>query len=49
MKNMIDHPDHYQAEGFECIDVMLALEDKDEAQERLLQSLKARIARAKGE
>ena len=30
-------------------DVAAALEDKDEAQERLLQSLKARIARAKGE
>ena len=25
MKSMVDHPDHYQAEGFECIDVMLAV------------------------
>lgn len=25
MKSMIDHPDHYQAGGFECIDVMLAV------------------------
>lgn len=25
MKSMVDHPDHYQAGGFECIDVMLAV------------------------